>query len=122
MRPPKSPAPPAACSMWSGCSNTSINVKLAQRFVCLLARLRDNQRLGCGVLQPSRMASCFIQRIEERERAIFIIRGGSLLCPLVLARVVKFARDRSPRCVMGRAAWRADNAARLTFSVRGGRG
>jgi len=22
---------------------------------------RDNQRLGCGILQPSRMASCFIQ-------------------------------------------------------------
>src|SRR4030067_3171898 len=27
-----------------------------------LSRKRDNQRLGCGLWQPSRMASCFIQR------------------------------------------------------------
>ncbi len=40
-----------------------IDVKLAQRFVCPLARKRDNQRLGCGLWQLSRMASCFIQRV-----------------------------------------------------------
>jgi len=28
--------------------------------------LRDNQRLGCGLLQPSRMASCSTQRVGER--------------------------------------------------------
>ena len=42
-----------------------INIKLAKRFVCPLARLRDNQRLGCGRLQPSRMASCFTQKEQS---------------------------------------------------------
>lgn len=32
-----------------------------------LSRRRDNQRLGCGHLQPSRMASCFTQRARERD-------------------------------------------------------
>jgi len=36
-----------------------VNVKLAQRFVCPLARLRDNQRLGRRFLTLSDMASCF---------------------------------------------------------------
>ena len=86
------------------------NVKLAQRFVRLkpsiqlsprggkgdrplslwervwvrVARKRDNQRLGCGRLQPSRMASCFTQRIEERETgmACFITGGGIFAMPV----------------------------------------
>jgi hypothetical protein len=38
----------------------------AQRCVHRLAfrgKVRINQRLGCGLLQPSRMASCFIQGV-----------------------------------------------------------
>ena len=44
---------------------------LAQRVLNPLARLRDNQRLGCGIWQPSRMASCFIQRDGEGEPSKF---------------------------------------------------
>src|SRR5574340_1754986 len=43
-----------------GKGNAIVRYKFAQRFVCPLARLRDNQRLSCGRLQPGRMASCFI--------------------------------------------------------------
>ena len=59
-------------------------VKLAQRFVCPLARLRDNQRLGRGCLQPSRMASCFTQRAGERETGMagFIVSGGIFAMPV----------------------------------------
>ena len=39
------------------------NRKFAQRCARSLARLRDNQRLGCGFWQPSRMASCLTQRV-----------------------------------------------------------
>jgi len=32
---------------------------------------RDNQRLGCGRLQPSRMASCFTQKGQTNRYASF---------------------------------------------------
>ena len=67
-----------------------VNIAFHVRF---LARLRDNQRLGCGLWQPSRMAitndlpsvfccvsqmasshiSCFTQRIEVRETSMAAI-------------------------------------------------
>ena len=55
-----------------------VNVKLAQRVRVPLSRLRDNQRLGCGRLQPSRMASCFTQRVrrEGNGHGSFIIMDG----------------------------------------------
>jgi hypothetical protein len=55
----------------------TFNVKLGQRVLVPFARLRDNQRHGCGILQLSRMASCFIQRAGVRETgtAGFIIKG-----------------------------------------------
>ena len=34
-------------------------------------RTRDNQRLGCGCLQPSRMASCFTQKVQSNRYAKF---------------------------------------------------
>jgi hypothetical protein len=55
--------------------NYTMNQVLKGAFhVCPLARLRDNQRLGCGLLQSSRMASCFTQRVGVRE-----IHGGCML-------------------------------------------
>ena len=60
---------------------------LAQRFLVPLARLRDNQRLSCGVWQLSRMASCFIQRAGVREAGVkgFTINAGKIFMPALVA-------------------------------------
>jgi hypothetical protein len=49
--------------------------------------LWDNQRLGCGFLQPSRMASCFTQRVWVRAASVRVMPPATevttrvALCP-----------------------------------------
>src|SRR3989338_10622444 len=51
-------------------------------------RTRDNQRLGCGCLQPSRMASCFTQKGQTNRCASFTLRQIDALPHPRLARAL----------------------------------